>query len=196
MKTLILVLLTIVGTAHADMPSTHGMLVFGDKATYASHLPMFHHPHDYQVVMKIEMSNGPRSFTMMDYGRLKNQGEKMFTIEPERMDLTKVMDGTIKSFNAILYQGHFERGGRRLGPVVVAVKTFLVKTKLDPAATEKNQYLLFGEQMDNYLVHLINGQPSFDLVAKTEQVSRGPVTITLPAKPTEGVIYHEENELH
>lgn len=29
--------------------SVHGMLIFGKEKIYASHLPMFHPPHDYQV---------------------------------------------------------------------------------------------------------------------------------------------------
>jgi hypothetical protein len=173
------------------------MLVFGDKVTYASHLPMFHHPHDYQLVMKIEFKApaGSSPLTLSTYEQLKAQGKTLFTIEPEVMDLSKVMSGTITSFEANLYDGHFERGGKNLGPVIVNVKTFLVNKKLNPAEAEKNEYLLFGEQAEFFLVHLINGKPSFDLVAKSSQMSRGPVTLTLPQKPENGVIYLEVQEL-
>ncbi|MGE3974950.1 MAG: hypothetical protein AB7F59_10530 [Bdellovibrionales bacterium] len=54
-------------TAQADPPSTHGMVVFGKNATYVSHLPMFHAPHDYQLVMKVSFSGAcPKSFVTLD----------------------------------------------------------------------------------------------------------------------------------
>lgn len=197
MKKFILGMLLMSGlAAQADTPTVHGMLVFGDKVTYASHLPMFHHPHDYQLVMKVSFAApNSNSNVLTVYERTKAQGKTLFTIEPQVMDLTKVMDGTTKSFSAKLYDGHFERGGTVLGTVTVNVEQFLVNKQLNPAEPEKNQYLLFGEQAEFFVVHLINGKPSFDLVAKTTQASRGPVTITIPAKPTAGVIYHEINEL-
>jgi len=36
----------------------HGMALFGGKAgLYASHLPMFHAPHDYQVLLQIHIAD-------------------------------------------------------------------------------------------------------------------------------------------
>ena len=43
--------------AQADRPSVHGMLLFGKENLYASHLPMFHAPHDYQVIFKLNLSS-------------------------------------------------------------------------------------------------------------------------------------------
>jgi hypothetical protein len=40
---------------HADTPATHGMLLFGTKDIWLSHLPMFHKPHDYQVIMSVTL---------------------------------------------------------------------------------------------------------------------------------------------
>lgn len=181
MKFAILSVLLLAANANADMPSTHGMLIFGDKATYASHLPMFHSPHDYQVVMKISMADFTRVPAMQAFENAKAAGESMFTIQPEVMDLTKVMSGEIKSFKASLYKGHFERGGELLGGVKVTVEKFIVKTKLNPAAPEQNQFLEFGEADDQkYSVHIINGKPSFDQVKKV---------------PGGEVIYFEEQEL-
>lgn len=196
-KLLLGLTLIVSGAAKADPPSVHGMLVFGDKVTYASHLPMFHHPHDYQLVMKVKFHAPDRREpgVLAAYKLLKAKGKTLFTIEPKPMDLTKVMSGEITHFAALLYDGHFERGGTPIGAVTVQVETFLVNKKLDPAEPEKNEYLLFGEKAEFFLVHLINGKPSFDLVAKTSQLSRGPVIVKLTNKPTNGVIYHEEKEL-
>src|SRR4051812_26434995 len=105
-------------TAHADMLSVHGMLVFGGKKdTYASHLPMFRPPHDRQVILKIALKDIPGSQTVEAYTVAKNSGKTLFTIEPEVMDLEKVVNGSKTDFIAALYDGHFERGGQNLGKI-------------------------------------------------------------------------------
>lgn len=151
--------------AKADIPATHGMLIFGDKATYASHLPMFHHPHDYQAVMKVSFTSKQHG-VLAAYQNLKAKGETLFTIAPETMDLSQVLNSKIVSFKAELFQGHFERGGKKLGEVLVNVETFIVNTKLNPSSAEQSEFSLFGEKGEYFAVHLINGKPSFDFVAQ------------------------------
>jgi len=175
LKGLTLTLMLAGSAAQADMPATHGMLVFGNKVTYASHLPMFHHPHDYQVVMKIGFVPS-HSNVLADYEALKAKGETLFTIAPETMDLTLVMSGAKKSFKAQLFQGHFERGGKLLGNVTVKVEKFILNNKLDPAAKETHEYSLFGEQGEFFGVHVIKGKPGYDAVAAVKH----PHTLTVP----------------
>ena len=91
------------------MPSTHGMLLFGNKVTYASHLPMFHKPHNYQLIMKLSLSEAEGGSALTAYQQEKDSGETFFTIMPEAMDLTKVIDKSKTSFQALLFKGHFER---------------------------------------------------------------------------------------
>lgn len=204
--------------AGADQPTTHGMIVFGTKATYASHLPMFHHPHDYQVLMKIGLTSdaGP---ALAKYEQLKAGGEKLFTLAPQPMDLTQVMNGSITKFKADLFHGHFERGGINLGPVTVTVEHFIINAKLDPNSSEKSQFVVFGAQGEYFAAHLINGKPSFDYIASITKPagladSQLPAALTNappgPAIPVTGqtlgeaggataailqVIYLEQNEL-
>ncbi len=155
--------------ARADMPSTHVMILFGKQATYASHLPMFHAPHDYQVIMKVHLSQYPRLPEPVDYYN-KSSGLELFTLVPAKMDLTKVISGEIKTFEAILYEGHFEKGGKDLGPVLVTVEKLILSAKLDPQAIEKApQYLIFGEKGEYFATHIIKGMPSFDAVVKVSK---------------------------
>ncbi len=168
LKGLTIAILLAATTAQADMPATHGMLIFGNKVTYASHLPMFHHPHDYQVVMKVSFAVIPQDVALA-YQALKDKGETLFTIAPELMDLTKVMNGTIPQFKAGLFQGHFERGGKKLGNVTVKVEKFVVNTKLDPGAPEVKDFIVFGEQSEYFAAHVINGKPSFDAILMVKQ---------------------------
>ncbi len=215
-KSLTITILTLAALAHADVPATHGMLIFGNKVTYASHLPMFHHPHNYQVVMKVSFAVIPEDVALT-YQALKEKGETLFTIAPETMDLTKVMNSTIPQFKAELFQGHFERGGKKLGTVMVKVEKFVVNTKLDPASSELKQFILFGENGEYFAAHLINGKPSFDAVLKVKQPQPAddgklPVTVTYVGRKIPAVthtlggasgiiaevlqvIYAEENEL-
>lgn len=173
MKALILSLMTLIATAsapaRADMPSTHGMLVFGDKQLYASHLPMFHAPHDYQVLLKLKFE--PSTLTERHYIGAKQSGKTLFTIEPERFDLTTVIDGKRTSFKAKLYDGHFERGGKNLGSATFIVEKVIFSSKLDPAADPNLTpgYFVFGQGGEYFAAHLIQGKPSFDAIVSVTQ---------------------------
>lgn len=160
-------------TVHADAPATHGMLLFGDKVTYASHLPMFHKPHDYQLIMKLSLVDASQSDALKIYELAKTKGETLFTIVPETMDLTLIMDGSKKTFSALLYQGHFERGGAKLGPIAINVDKIIFSKKLNPSEAEETlDYLIFGEQSEYFAAHIIKGKPSFDMILKVSQAQR------------------------
>jgi hypothetical protein len=179
--------------AQADMPSTHGMLVFGKKTTYASHLPMFHQPHDYQAIFQIDVLPAPRARTNEEHATASayeaaqnnlNDEQPYFSIEPARMDLTKVLDGTITTFKAKLYKGHFERGGQLLGNTRVTVNKILIGAKLDgeqePGTIEK--YLVFGDKDEAYAAHVILERPSFDAIVKLEIPENTGDDFELPAQ--------------
>lgn len=157
--------------ARADAPSVHGMVLFGDKVTYASHLPMFHAPHDYQLILQLSLGDLPRSMTLAHYDAVKAEGEDFFTLLPEVLDLTQVIDGSKTSFQAAIYVGHFEQGGDLLGPVVVNVVSIVHAAKLDadPAPSDLPHYLLFGGEGEYFAAHLIKGKPSFDAVFEASQ---------------------------
>lgn len=156
--------------ARADQPATHGMLLFGGNVVYASHLPMFHSPHDYQLLMKLKLEDAPLSFTLMKYNTAKRSSATYFTLVPEPMDLAKVVDGTLKTFTAIIFEGHFERGGKRIGPVQVTVAELLYAQKLDGSREPSdNRYMIFGEKGEYFAAHLIDGRPNFDAIARTAQ---------------------------
>lgn len=149
--------------SRADQPSVHGMLLFGDKVTYASHLPMFHAPHDYQVILKLSLNDTA-------YDAAKKSSKEIFTLVPEAMDLTKIISGEMKSFKADIYQGHFEKGGTKIGPVKVLVEDVVFAKKLDSQMTGlENKYLLFGEANEYFAAHLIYGKPNFDAILSVSQ---------------------------
>jgi len=162
-------------TARADNPAVHGMLLFGDQATYASHLPMFHSPHDYQLILKLALSDQPGFVTLSHYADAKSEGATLLTLVPEVMDLTKLLDGTKTEFAAVVFDGHFERGGKKLGPVIVNVDVVIFATKLDGGQPTGalTSYLLFGAEGEYYAAHMIKSKPNFDAILSINK----PVTL-------------------
>lgn len=150
------------GQASADQLAVHGMVLFGKNATYASHLPMFHNPHNYQVILKVQ-------FHHPKYEQLKAQGESLFTLAPQPLDLTKIINGQITQFKAHLFQGHFEQGGTDLGLVMVGIEKVVFSSPLNPTTPEGAQYLVFGQAGEYFAAHVINGKPSFDTILSVSQ---------------------------
>ena len=184
MKTLILALFFLSAAVLADRPAVHGMFIFGNEVTYASHLPMYHTPHDYQVIFKFNMQDLPNNQTLEAYYELKAAGKTYFTIAPEVMELPDLIAGTIKSFQADIYDGHFERGAPLIGPAIFNWEEVVFEKRLNPTDPPANpeQYLLFGgEANEYYAVHIIPGAPSFDAIMEINEPfnSKGPI-INLP----------------
>ncbi len=158
-------------SAFADIPATHGMVLFGKSKTYASHLPMFHNPHNYQVLLELQLADVPGSKAVETYESLKNQSFIRFTLAPKPFDLTKVISGEMKQFTGYLYKGHFEQGGKSLGLVQVLVKEVVYSNTLSahqmpPADSEfrSNSFLIFGSDSEFYALHVVSGQPSYDAI--------------------------------
>lgn len=162
---------TLSSVGRADPPSTHGMLLFGDKITYASHLPMFHSPHNYQLLLKLTLTDRPGAKTLAAYAQAKANATTYFTLVPEVMDLTKLISGAKTDFTAEIYLGHFERGGQTLGAVNIHVDKIVFSAKLDGYQTPTdNKFIVFGENGEYFAAHLIKGEPNFDSIVSTKPV--------------------------
>ena len=210
----ILILFLTLFRASADTPSTHGMVLFGKNVTYASHLPMFHPLHNYQVILKITLANLNGSDAADSFHQQKETFNSYFTLVPEKMDLTKIMDGSKKMFKAEIFKGHFERGGKSLGFAAVTIEKIVYAEKLAPTFILKNDFLVFGDGPEFFAVHLITSRPSYDAILKLdfplskavpknisaisdwipEESSIG--AFTDPAIRIVQTIYTEEDELH
>ncbi|MCO4794468.1 MAG: hypothetical protein KC493_12180, partial [Bacteriovoracaceae bacterium] len=155
---------------HMDPASVHGMVLFGEKKLYLSHLPMFHNPHDYQTVLKIELNKKAKEA----YLAQKN-GEELFTIVPERFILPEMVENP-KPFKVTLVKGHFERGGTPFTTGVATITKVLYHKKLNPKGNMPEVYsgLLIGTKKESYILHKITGKPDFDQISK--------VTLPFPAK--------------
>lgn len=149
---------------HGDPPSVHGMLLFGNDNLYLSHLPMFHPPHDYQVILKIALSEEAKStyFT----AKKNDPQESVYTIVPEVFSLPDVVLSG-QSFKATIFKGHFERGGVPITEQVsVEISEVVYFKKFEPSAQhpEKATYVVFGSGTELFAAHLISVKPDFDQI--------------------------------
>ena len=161
----------------APRAGVHRMLLFGDNAVFASHLPMFRSPHDYQVVLEVELPDGVRRAYVRDRQRT---GERVYTLEPEPFVLPyRLQEGA--PFKATLYHGHFERGGTPLrSGVQVRIRSVVWYRHLDPQDTgPRDETIVFGRGRAAFAAHRIAGVPDFDQVAAITLADGRPA----PARP-------------
>lgn len=142
---------------HSDMPSVHGMVIFGKSSIYLSHLPMFHSPHDYQAIMEVEITSDLRV------------AGGLHTIVPEKFSLPEMM-AKPRPFKAEIFAGHFERGGKLLGSTTVKIKKILLFKKLNPSGQRPLQstYYSFGNGKEQFLIHKISSRPDFDHILQVK----------------------------
>ncbi|MDF2180377.1 hypothetical protein P2G88_19130 [Aliiglaciecola sp. CAU 1673] len=137
----------------------HGMvLLAGQTHLYAYHLPLYHPPHDYQILYRLTLPDAQKKEVM---GLLKN--ETMVTLEPASFDLMQLIQGQQLEVKAKLYQGHFERNGKLLEETTVAfVEPLFVAqiTRQNEGTTARYRQVTYDQ--DVFLVHLIDQAPSFD----------------------------------
>ncbi len=114
----------------------HGMLLFTDGVQlFASHLPMFHAPHDVQVVLKVSLADAFMQRRLIDM--LWQAPSSYWTLEPEKFDLNRLAPDALQplnEFQAALYQGHFERGGTKQAMTSIKVERVLWFYPLQSAA--------------------------------------------------------------
>ncbi len=145
---------------------SHGMALFGGReGLYASHLPMFHAPHDYQVILQVHIADQATDAAL----RMRLDGkDALWTIDPEKFELSALAPeagSPRKEFTADLVQGHFERGGStQYKAVKVVIDKVLVFRQLDgkPRDAKFSRYLQVGSGRQRFLVKQIDTRPDFD----------------------------------
>lgn len=188
---------------HGEHPSVHGMFLMGKDKIYLSHLPMFHSPHDYQVIIEVQMDAASKFIYQK---ALKTHPQELvYTVEPEVFVLPDMIKKP-RPFKAKVYLGHFERGGS----VLTAQTTFKIVRviyykKFDPAAVhpQKPVYLLFGSETELFLAHKIMARPDFDQIVELKvrqdllyRIKNAPVVEATDLGPSLGkVLYLEYGDL-
>ncbi|MGZ8362704.1 MAG: hypothetical protein ACXW3D_02485 [Caulobacteraceae bacterium] len=179
---------TALARTHAsDMPAAyHEFQVFGDKATYLSHYPMFASIHAYQVVAEAKLP--PEARQALTAFRAAHPGIgvsispsiKSEAAVPQRDDW--VLPAEIKPGRVFNADMHWVAEGddfadpakrhylARNIPVeitrVIRKQMFYPDTPKSPALS----YLAVGTPDDLYLVHILDRYPDFDQVLKAQAI--------------------------
>jgi len=157
----------------------HGMALFGGKqGLYASHLPMFHAPHDYQVVLKIRLADQARDKAL----RARLDGKTaLWTLAPEKFEIDRLAPGAanpLAGFKASLVLGHFEQGGTtQYSNAGVIVEQVLLFRQLAPGAAQSQtaRYIQLGSGTRRYLVKQVDSRPDFDHIVAIAAPGTTPV---------------------
>ena len=167
-------------TKHSHAHGVHGMLLFGEPGrVFASHLPLYRHPHDWQVVLELQPV-GTEAQQLTD--RLLAAGG-LLTLEPERFDLWRLKPGAsepLRQFKAALYREHFERGGEKLREIDWQVKRVwqFAPVRIDAATSDHHYYVigLDAGRQSGWLLHQVERRPD------TDQILRISAKTDLPAR--------------
>lgn len=157
----------------AKVPAAvHGMVIFGENEIFASHIPMFMIPHDWQALFKVRLSH-PTVDAMAAYkkARAKNGTQALLTLQPKPFVLPPLLEGKTKSFEAALYLGNFETDGKQLlSGITVTVEKILEVHHLSPenVALDSLQYYLVQDGKSGYLVHQISAPDNFDHIMQVD----------------------------
>jgi hypothetical protein len=152
------------GSMVADKPSVHGMLIFGTEKIYASHLPLFHTPHNYQIILELELDKTAKQKFIKD--QQLHPEFTIYTIEPERFILPDKINSK-GSFKANLYRGHFERGGVKIADSIgIKMSAVIYFKKFDTAEVRRSDaaYLLLGNSKEQFAIHEIRNKPDFEQI--------------------------------
>ncbi len=147
----------------------HGMAVFGgEEGLYASHLPMFHRPHDVQLVFRFHLADATADAALRSNLTAK---PALWTLDPTKFDLYRFApkhSQPLTQFAARFVEGHFERGGKeRFDNQVVVVDEVILYQTLDFTlrAESPGRYLKIGKGAEQFLIKRIDRRPDFDIIA-------------------------------
>lgn len=157
---------------HTGHAAVHGMLMFGAEKIFISHLPLFHAPHDYQVILEVEV---PQEKKALYLKAVEQNPQSIFTVVPKPFVLATA-NSLPAQIQGDIFLGHFEKGGKLLlSQVLLKIKKNILFQKLNPESSAGNlKYLLFGSATEKFLAHIIGAKPSFDHIVKVDEVEADP----------------------
>ena len=166
----------------------HGMAVFGGaEGLFASHLPMFHTPHDSQVIIRFHLADAQLDQSLR--ATLAQQA-KLWTLAPEKFDLLRLSPKhatPLKQFSASFFDGHFERGGAEKftnAQVVVDEVLFFKHLSAEKQQSHLAQYHVLGKGKERFLFKEIDQRPDYDHIVALRLKNSTSLPSTISFKQT------------
>ena len=147
----------------------HGMVLMSKSSTiFASHLPMYHKPHNVQLVYKLEV----KDFNLVQVVR----DNELVTVKPKPFNLQRLMRGEKVTVNAELYIGHFERDGMKVYDNITLVfdKQLYMRELSDikPSSNEQEYDVIsYNSKADRLYIHRLQQAPSFDHIIHIDRTA-------------------------
>jgi len=137
----------------------HGMVLMNKASTiFAYHLPLYHKPHDVQLLYKLDVKNVALVHLVRD--------NDMVTIKPKPFNLQRLMRGEKVALEADIYIGHFERDGMLVYEnMTLNFAKQLYMRKLDdisPSSNNQEYDVVSYRKKNKIYIHRIQQAPSFD----------------------------------
>ena len=166
------------------------MVLFGRDQLYASHIPMFTAPHDWQALFQVEIAHASQDAKATYVASAFHEGkQQLVTIKPSPFVLTQLLTGGINSFRGTVFNGSFEDGGAPiLTQVTVTVTKVLKRSQLMATTPALPQLTYEGLGMGDYLVHPISAPKNFDQIVQVAWKNSGS-TMPQPILPEEPVTF-------
>jgi len=150
-------------TAQHGRIGSHGMVLVGTPdSAYLSHVPMFHAPHDVQMILSVHLDGQklPSSFS-----------ERLFTFLPETLSLDDLRLGQLKSFHGTVFLGSCEIGGTPVAKNVTVTVTSIVHQHILDGKAAPQGWFVFGNAAQAFAAHRITTSPGFDQIVKIQPIA-------------------------
>lgn len=137
----------------------HGMVLMNHSSTiFAYHLPLYHKPHNAQILYKLSVKDVALVQLVRD--------NEIVTIKPKRFNLQRLMRGEKVAIEADVYLGHFERDGMLIyeGMTLEFSEQLYTRELKDLQPSSKSQIYDVVSYRKNYkiFIHRLQQAPSFD----------------------------------
>ncbi|GGB58087.1 hypothetical protein K8B83_01170 [Shewanella inventionis] len=183
---------------HAKHPvkmGLHGMLLFGSQyGLFASHLPMFHQPHNAQVVFKLSFADPKIQAEVINGINVSAKSDDpVWTIVPTTFDLSRLdpkHSNHTSQLTVDVVKGHFERGGEMQWQAqtinvdkIVLFNPLPLESGLNKSAN--NDYHTLNYHPDDkvqFIVNTLSVRPDADHIVRIDNVQTPlPSQLTLAA---------------
>jgi hypothetical protein len=150
-----------------DMPGTHNFFMFGSKALYVSHMPMFTvEKHMYQVILRVTLPDA----VMRGYRARQGPRRTPWNLvnSEHQYTLPQIKAGTLTSFKVDVYEDYSNADAAPVGspfatnvPLRVDEVVHFRHFDFNIPRPQHLTYLLFGRGGEAHIEHYIARDPDF-----------------------------------